>query len=257
MEKVTSLGFVVGLAKRRVLCAGAIAAAVALVGTKVLADDAGDIESFYAGNAYVQWNNLSGSYPVITAFVSNPGTVSWHLFTGWSILAQDPSGSMEIFSSASALTNLNSGAGAGTPYTASASPDLGDAINVAGQWSPFHQIPELGFSTVASSNNYINRISSGNALPTPPIFTVSQLNIPTLTTNIAGYFLEIQNATISGSTGSFHSTFPTYAEANIASESYTITDGSGSMTMFDWVTSDSVNAALGGTPVIAGAVNVY
>ena len=29
------------------------------------------------------------------------------------------------------------------------------------------------------------------------------------------------------------------------------------MTMFDWVTSYSTDGALGGTPVIAGAVNLY
>jgi len=248
----------VGLVKRRVLCAGAIAAAVALVGTKVLADSAVDIESgAYPVNSYVQYDNTSGSYPIITALASVPGVFGGHTYTGWSLLAQDLSGSMDLFASAFTLTNLNAGAGAGTAYTASSSPALGDFVNTAGQWGPFHQIPELSYSTVTSSNNYLNRISSGNALPTAPNFTVSQCNVPTIPQNIAGYFMEIQNATISGSTGSFSSTFPTYAQANIASESYTITDGSGSMTMFDWVTSYSVDGALGGTAVPTGPVNAY
>src|ERR1017187_2981075 len=257
MEKVTSLGFVVGLAKRRVLFAGAIAAAVALVGTKVLADSAADIESgAYAPNSAITYDNYSGAYPVITALASQPGTFGGHLYSTWSLLAQDLGGSLDLYTYVDSITNLNGAAGLGTPYTRTLTPAVGDAVNAAGNWAPYHQIPEVTFSTVASSNNYINRISTGNVVPTP-VFTVSSLNVPTLPENIAGYFLEIQNATISGSTGSFNSTFPTYAQANITSESYTITDGSGSMTMFDWVTSYSADGALGGTPVIAGAVNVY
>jgi hypothetical protein len=105
-------------------------------------------------------------------------------------------------------------------------------------------------------NNYWTVISTGNATAAS-VFQINQLNNPTVPQSVAGYYVEIQNATISGSTGSFSSTFPTYPQANIADETYTITDGSGSMTFFDWVTSYSVAAAMGGSAVPTGPVTLY
>jgi len=250
MEKSNSF------AKKRVLLAGAIAAAVALVGTKVLADDASDIEQFYPGNAYVTYDNTSGAYPVITSIASAPGVTGGHTYTGWSILAQDSTGSLDLFASAFTLTNLNSGAGAGTGYTATSSPAVGDAVNVGGQWGPFDQIPELSFSTVASSNNFVNKISSGNTVPTAPAFTVSQVNVGNISNHIefAGTLIEIKNATISNTNGI--TAFPGYTN-NITAETMQLTDGSGSMILFDWTTSYSGAAALQGTPINGSPVNVY
>jgi len=239
---------------KSLLLAGVGAAAVVVSGVEVYADDAVDIEAFYGTTAYVQYDNTGGldpnGYPVITAIASQPGTFGGHLYTGWSVLAQDQTGSLDLFISQFTLTNMR-----GSHPT---SLKVGDGVNVAGQWSPFHQIPELSFSTVPSSNNYFTTVSTGNVLPTPPVATVAQLNVNNISNNLglAGYFLEIQNATISGSTGSFQSVFPNYAQANIASESYTITDNTGSMTMFDWVTSYSQCGELGGMGVPTGPVDI-
>src|SRR5260221_14109268 len=150
----------VGSMKSRLLLASTIAVATAFVGTRVLADDATDIEQFYwPAGTYAQYDNASGDYPVITALASQPGTFGGHLYTGWSLLAQDSTGALDLFASAFTITNLgpasaNAGA-AGTPYTATSSPALGDALNVGGQWSPFHQIPEMHFVTTVVSHNYI------------------------------------------------------------------------------------------------------
>jgi hypothetical protein len=235
--------------KNRLLLAGTIVSAIALVGARVYADDASDIEGFYPDNAYVAYDDMSGDYPVVTAILSQPGVFGGHTYTGWSVLAQDQTGSLDLFISQRSLTTMT--------HNASASIAVGDALNVAGQWSPFHQIPELSFSSVPASNNYFTIVSHGNPRPTPPVFTVSQLNVNNISNHIefAGYFLQIQNAILSGSTGSFQSTFPNYAQANIASESYTITDQTGSMTMFDWVRSYSVAGALGGIAVPYGPID--
>ncbi len=83
MEKVNSFAI------RRVLVAGAVVAAVALVGTRVLADDASDIESFYPTGSPVTYDNTSGDYPIITAIGSMPGVIGGHTYTGWAIFAQD------------------------------------------------------------------------------------------------------------------------------------------------------------------------
>src|ERR1700679_3849890 len=258
----------VGNWRGRVVVMGAIVATVALVGTKVLADDASDIESFYPVNSYVQYDNTSGDYPIITALASQPGVFGGHTYTGWAIFAADSTGSMQLFASAFTMTNLAGGsvnAGAvGTPYTASSSPALGDMVNTAGQWGPFDGIPELAYSTVVSSNNYLNKISSGNTVPTAPVFTIPQLQSGTgngagVLTNsaIAGMVLTIQGVTISGSTGGFMSTFPLESQANLSNETYMITDGGGNkLEMFDWTTSYSSCGALGGTAVPTGPVNM-
>jgi hypothetical protein len=234
--------------------------AVALIGGRAFADTAADIEQFYnpPNNPYVTYDNASGGpgangYPVITAVASQPGTTAGHFYTGWSVLVQDDSpGSLDLFISTASLTNLPTYAGYNSMH-------VGDEINVGAQWSPFDQIPELSFTANTHSNNYLSLVSTGNATPTPNAFSVSQVNLPNISNqvnNIAGFYLEMQNVTISGSTGSYSSTFPMYL-SNIAAESYTITDNTGSMTMFDWTTSYSGAAALGGTAVPTGPVDIY
>jgi len=250
MEKVTSF------AKKRALLAGAIAAAVALVGTKVLADDSTDIESFYpitnTTASTASYDNFSGDYPVITAIVSQPGVFSGHTYTGWSLLAQDDVGSLDLFVGLNSLTNSTHVSNNGTVFA------VGDKLNVVGQWSPFHSLPELAFSTNAAFGNSITNLSHGNAVPAPPSFPISTLNNPSISNNlsVAGFYILLTNVTITGN-ASNSVTFPTFAQANVNSETYTITDNTGSMTMFDFVTSDSTAAQLGGTPVPVGAVNIY
>ncbi len=161
------------------------------------------------------------------------------------------------------MTNLT-GSGAGSAYTASSSPTVGDMVNVSGGYSPFDGIPEITFTTQVASNQFLHQISSGNTVPTSPVFTIPQLEAGTgngagVLTNpaIAGMILTIQGVTISGSTGGFMSTFPLESQANTVNESYTITDGGGNtLEMFDWTTSYSAAGARGGTPVPTGPVNM-
>jgi len=241
----------VGSMKNSILFAGVVASAVALLGSRAFATDAQDIYDFATVNQYVQYDNASGDYPIITAIASQGGiTVGGKFFSFWTVMLQDGSGSLMPNFANTTLTTIT--ASAGTTI------QVGDKINMAGQWGPYHQIPEIGLSTVPSSNNYWQVISHGNATPAAPVFTISQITANnTIPDNIGGFYLEIHNATISGSTGSFQSTFPTYPQANVANESYTITDGTGSMTYFDWVTSYSVAAQLGGSAVPTGPVDLY
>jgi hypothetical protein len=229
-----------------------------LVGSRVLADDATDIEQFYPGNAYVQYDDTAdpGTFPVITAVGSMPITLGGHAYTSWSVFVQDETGSLDIFTTASVLTTLTANAGATL--------NAGDALNIAGQWGPFHQIPEISLVSTPASNNFITTVSTGNTLPTKPVFTVSQLaatgSAPSNALNIAGFYLEVDNVTISSPSNGL-SALPGYVAnvaPTIAQETYTITDNSGSMTMFDWVTSYSAADQLAGTPINGGQVyNAY
>lgn len=205
------------------LLTGFIAATVVLSATNALASSAAVIEAGASGP--VTYDNGSGAYPVVSAVLSQPGSFGGHTYTGWSFLAQDSTGSMDIFASATALTGFG--------Y----SPTVGDAISVSGTYSPFHQIPEIEtLSAIAAQ-------SSGNTVPTPPAFTVSQLNQSTLPFNIAGYYIQLNDVTIGG-TGGVGGLFPTYAQATTATETFTVTDGTGTMTLFDWVTSYSTDGAM-------------
>ena len=242
---------------RTILAVGTVSFALNLLlatgPARTYADDAYDIFS-YAPTAYLQYDNVAGydsagGYPVITYIASMPSTYGGHFFNGWTAFAQDQTGSLVLFISPSNLTNLT--------HNPSQTLAVGMGINVGGTYQPFHQIPEIGFYTTASSGHYFQVTSTRNwnALPASPITTISHINTAELLQDSAGYLIELQNVTISGSTGSYSSVFPGYLN-NIAEESYTITDNTGSMTMFDWTTSYSECAAAGGVPVPTGPVNL-
>lgn len=248
---------------------------LSLVGTKVMAENAATIESTAATNATVEYDNTSGydpnGYPVVSVILSQPGTFGGHTYTGWSALAADTTGSLDLFVSQTNLSGLT-----GTPTNSTSTPPYGtpttslaagEGLNIAGQWSPFDGIAELAFNT--TKDNYVAVTSTGNTLPTPTVETIPGLE--TETTNgttvlahpdVTGQYLEIQNVLISAGNGATINPdsvdFPTYAQANTTTETYTITDSlSNSIELFDWVTSYSDDGALGGTAVPTGPVDVY
>jgi hypothetical protein len=261
--------------RKSVLIAGVMASAVVLSGVKIYADDASDIESFYSVDAEINYDNTAGldanGYPVITAIGSQPGFYGGHTFTSWSVFVEDETGSLELFVSQATLSLLATNGSSPSndsstpPYgTPTATLAAGMGLNLRGGYSPFDGIPEITFSTVRASNSYVAATSTLNAIPAPPVFTIPGLmqgtgNGTGILTNpaIAGTIVELDGVTISGSTGSFQHAFPLETQANTVDESYEITDGSGnSMEMFDWTTSYSVCAAMGGSAVPTGPVNV-
>jgi hypothetical protein len=245
--------------RKSLLFTGAIVAAVVLSGVKVYADSASDIESFYAVNQTVQYDNGGGSYPVITAVASTVGPAGGHNFTAYALLAQDSTGSLDLYCYSAEFAIVGLG-GYGT--SGGLTPALGDNVTAVGQWNPYHQIPEFTFSTNATeagtsdtsfSANNLTLVSRLNPLPTTQITTVSAADQATLGVGLEGYYVELVNATISGG-GAHSAIFPNYAGGNAT---YSITDSTGSMTLYDWVTSYSTDAAMGGNAVPSGAVNVY
>jgi hypothetical protein len=208
-----------------------------LVGTRVLADDASSIETNYAsGTAGVLYDNTSGDYPVITAIMSqnNGFTTNGHTYSNWAIIAQDSTGSLDLFGHFPVSE---------TNYL----PAVGDKITATGTWSPFQSIPELGSLTD------ITLISSGNATPAVPVFSVPTLgNIGwTNNTSIAGTFLEVDNVTITNASAN-NGIFP-----KASNFTYILQDGSGSnMVMFWNPNSYSVDGAMISNAVPTGVVNV-
>lgn len=198
--------------------------------TTAFANDAINIESSYASGHTATYDNYSGSYPVITAIGSQPGTVDGYSYTTWSFLAQDPTGSIDIYAKSTALGGFT--------------PAVGTSLSVSGTYSPYQQIPEIETITAIAGQG------TGTA-PTPPVATVSQVNVGVAPESIAGYLVQLDNVTITAVGGGAPGNFPYHANA-----SYTITDATGSMTMYFWATSYSTDAEMASSGVPTGTVDI-
>ncbi len=203
-------------------------ASVALAGAHAQADTAATIEGDASGTL-VTYDGTAGKYPVITAILSQPGTIGTKTYSTYAILANDGTGSIELYGSLPT----------GSTYT----PTVGDSISVSGKYGPYDSIPEIGSMTA------ITKETSGNPLPAVQTSTIPTLNVATPPNNVGGYLFNLNNVTISGLTGT---TF------GLTSEAGTITDASGNtMAMYYWPTSYSAAAAnLNGTAIPTGPVDI-
>lgn len=186
-----------------------------------------------------------GNYPVVSTILSAPGTVDGYTFSGWSYLAQDTTGSLDLFYSSSLIPS----------YT----PAVGDSILAQGNYSPFHGVPEIANSTANPIS--VTFGSSGNPLysPSPVFTTIPTINVGTTLPNgggvnasgLGGTLLQLNNVTISGAGANW-----VFHGGNVQG---TITDqNSESMVMYLWVTSYSASAAIQatGSPVPTGLVDM-
>ena len=221
-------------------------ATVALAQTTAWAGTAASIIplAVNTGVTYDGTGPVDGNYPVVSSILSAPGTVDGYTYTRWSYLAQDTTGSLDIFYASSLVPS----------YT----PALGDQILVQGNYSPYSGIPEVATSTAFPISVTLG--SSGNPLYTavPVSTTIPTINVGTTLPNgggvsasgLGGQLLQLKDVTISG-VGANWTT-----HANITG---TITDqGGNSMTLYLWASSYSASAAIAasGGPVPTGLVDV-
>jgi hypothetical protein len=212
-----------------------IAATAVLSSTNALADTAANIYNNYISAQPVTYDNASGAYPVVTAIGSAPGTLDGYTYTSYAILAQDSTGSVDLY-------------GALSGYT----PTVGDAVAATGLYSPYHQISEIG--TITS----ISAISSGNPVPAPVSYTIPQLiasGTGLLPENLSGYLVELDNVRLyanSAATTPVSGNFATHANTALYAK-----DGSGNiMEVYVWASSYSVDGAMGGTAIPTGTVDI-
>jgi hypothetical protein len=215
----------------KLLLAASLASALAVSSSNALAADASTIFGLSSGTTGVTYDNASGAYPVIEAIVSQPGTVNGVTYTSYAMLAADSTGSLEVYG---ALP---------TGYTG-ATPAVGDAIDVSGEFYSYHSIPEIENMTSLTIE------STGNAISAPQIATVSQINTPSgISQPLAGQLLQLNNVTISGQTAG-----EAFGTANLP---LTVTDGTGSETLYYWPSSYSLASAnLDGVTIPTGPVNI-
>jgi hypothetical protein len=219
------------LMKNRVLLAGAVASAFVLFGANAPADTITNIELKAPGTAVTL-----DSSPVVTAVMSQPGTFGGRSYSTWAVLAQDSTGSIDVYA-------LSNSFGAYWPA-------VGDALNVTGTYGPYHQIPEI---TNITSFTY----TSGNLVPAPTVTTIqAATNSGTgpLPLSLAGYLVEIDNVTIYTNAACTIQPTGNFLASNVG---YYIKDSGGNiMEMYFWFTSYACDAKMVGSPIPTGPVNV-
>jgi hypothetical protein len=226
------------------LIPGLIAVTVALSSTNALAQTtAAGIEDDLSGTPVTYGSE--GAYPVISAVLSAPvGSLDGYTYTSYAFLAQDSTGSIDMFNSATTT--------AGAALFSSYTPTPGQSISVAGSYGPFDAIPEISAITAIT-------LQGTGSVPSPTVTTIPQINVTSLnpTTQLSGpnpgYYLQLNNVTIneSGAGDSTGTTFPTHANGT-----YTISDGVNSMVMYFWASSYSTVGAMGGTTIPTGTVDM-
>jgi len=240
------------------LLVAVVTSALAFIGTRVLADDAIDIQSdpnYFATTYDGQGDQLyggNGADVVVDAILSQPGGFGGHSYTYWEVLMGDASGAIESDFSSSSLKALG--------WT----PTVGQNITVSATWNPYHSIPEMVTATAASELNPNagftwampgnGQVGSGQVpyaggngayqtvtIPQSLANTGPNTYLP-LTQTLEGYAVEVQNVTISGA-----GTLTTFPATN---ETLYLNDTAGnSMTMYYWYTSYSCAGALEGAPI--------
>lgn len=169
------------------------------------------------------------SNAVITYIASQGSgyTVNGRTYNSWAFLANDGTGSMEIYGT------MPGG------YV----PTVGDIINASGQYTLYNSIPE--FENLTN----ITKVSSGNSVPGPTITTIPQLTALETAPNygLSEYLLTLQDVNLSGAFSANANT-----NANLVA-----TDSNGkTLTVYQWATSYSGAGALANTTIPSGYVDI-
>jgi hypothetical protein len=166
----------------------------------------------------------------------NPGTsLDGYTNHNWSFLAQDTTGSLDMF--------YSSTAGGAQAYNRS----VGDSIVVQGTYTPFNGIPEIGNGAAQAISVTFGTAGNPFYTPAPLVTTIPVINVGTNgrglnASGLAGAYLQLNNVTISNPTTNGVSTAGYWGfHANVTAM---IGDGSNSMTMFLWASSYSTCAAI-------------
>lgn len=226
----------------KLLLGAAIASAIGTSGSRALAQDAYQIETTYSGGGTAStYDNSSGAYPVVSDILTTPGTLDGYTYTRYVYLLADSTGSIEMYYSSSV-----------SPYV----PTIGDALSISSMpYDPFDGIPEGGGAGMT-----IALQSQGNAVAAPQLETIPQINVtalddynlvgpdPGTAGAFGGYLVTVDNVTLAngGTVWATHSNTQTYMSDQ---------DGN-SMILYQYASQYEQAAALGGTAVPTGLVDV-
>ena len=186
-----------------------------------------------SGGSNFSLDNASGQYPVVTGILCQPGTYNGRSYSYSSYLVSDGTGSAVVYGSPTGSE----------PVPSATNNIVGDAVSITGTYSPYNAIPELTAPVVTNQGH-------PDHTPGPKQTTVSAINTVNPGFGLLGYMLELDNVTIGGS-GMVGKTFD---GTNLTG---TVSDGTGSMTLYYWPTSYSVaNVNFTGKAVPTGPVDI-
>jgi hypothetical protein len=177
----------------------------------------------------------SNANPAVITYIAtapNATPVDGYTYSNYTFLANDGTGSLDLFGALPA----------GSGYT----PTVGDGISATGTFSPFNAIPEVDALSSISLQDF-----GGDPIPATTKVTIPQLNAVATTENlgIEAYVVELDNVTFSGLTAG--QDYPVHANF-----SYTATDGTNNVTVFFNPSSYAVAGLLGGQAIPTGPVDI-
>jgi hypothetical protein len=224
------------------------------------------VESEASGAAAYIGHAASGDNPaIVTAILSAPGIGSGaytKTYSSWAFLANDGTGSIDVFASAASVGS----------YV----PTVGNAVAATGKFAPFDGIPELGSITaISNAGGGAYNVGSLPVADQPTVATIPELSTaqgtfaggtwgapPVGTPNPPGggsaigeYMFTLNNVMISSGTTTIHDgnpwglgqSFLAGGTGNSPNMTLTITDESGNhMVLFYWPTSYSTDGAFWG-----------
>jgi hypothetical protein len=210
----------------------AFAASCAVLAAPVFGNPISSVERDASGTADTIGDPGNGDPAAVITYIAsipNATAVDGYTYTNWAFLANDGTGSLDIFGKIPAAT----------PYT----PTVGDAVTVSGTYAPFDAIPEIDALTS------IVKQSGGNAVAGPISTTIPQINAIASASNfsISEYLLTLSDVTFVSPPANF----PTHADLSL-----TASDGTNSLTVFYDPSSYSVSGPWGGTPIPTGPVTI-
>jgi len=218
------------------LLVAVVISALAVVGTRVLADTANDIWTY--GN----YSALTINNAVVDSIQSAPGTwgPAGKSQTYWIVSLADSTGSLVTDFSSASLASLG--------WT----PTVGQNVSVSATWNPYHSIPEIVSATAVTVNSSGNAtwsapgVHGGSQLTTIPAINANPANAGSpwlpLNSSLLGYLVEIANVSITGA-GAL-TTFPT------TNETMYLNDSAGNQTtMYYWYSSYGDADQLQGAPI--------
>jgi len=235
-----------------------VASALAFVGTRVRADDAGDIET-YANYAALTMNGSgddsqggNDADAIVDTIMSQPGTFGTHSYTYWEVLVADASGSLETDFSSASLASLG--------WT----PTIGQQVSFSATYNPYHAVPEVVSATAATVGTTGNpQWNGGSQIATLPSILANPHNtggssgqyLP-LAQSMEGYLVEVQNVTISSS-GGLANWPATNSGTAILPNLYLTDSANNKLTLYFWWSSYSSCGMAVGAPIPDNSTLTY
>lgn len=178
-------------------------------------------------------SNTTIDTSTITDVISQGGgfVSDGYTYTNWSFLANDGTGSLDVFGKMPT----------GSTYT----PTVGDTIQATGTYYPFRNTPELETLTSITKEGTASSIASPTVVTIPQLLQLANTATSSNSNAIQGYLLQLNDVTFTGLENSSAGNVPESTMTQHANNEWTATDSEGNaVLMYQYASSYSVSAGL-------------